>query len=43
MRAVEKKGLGEGSEMDWLIKDMHEELKHVGLPRSRRERTHFGK
>ena len=27
MRAVGKKGLGEGNEMDWLIKDMHEELK----------------
>ena len=25
MRAVGKKGLGEGNEMDWLIKDMHEE------------------
>ena len=27
MRAVGKKGTGEGNEMDWLIKDMHEELK----------------
>ena len=27
MRAISKKGLGEGNEMDWLIKDMHEELK----------------
>ena len=27
MRAVGKKGLGEGNEMDWLIIDMHEELK----------------
>ena len=32
MRAVAKKGLGEGSEMDWLIKDMHEELKSWGYP-----------
>ena len=32
MRAVGKKGLGEGNEMDWLIKDMHEELKSWGHP-----------
>ena len=32
MRAVGKKGLGEGSEMDWLIKDMHGELKSWGYP-----------
>ena len=32
MRAVGKKGLGEGSDMDWLIKDMHEELKSWGYP-----------
>ena len=32
MRAVGKKGLGEGNEMDWLIKDMHEELKSWGYP-----------
>ena len=32
MKAVAKKGLGEGSEMDWLIKDMHEELKSWGHP-----------
>ena len=24
MRAVSRKGLGEGTEMQWLIKDMHE-------------------
>ena len=24
-RACGRKGLGEGNEMDWLIKDMHEE------------------
>ena len=27
MRAVGKKGLGEGKEMEWLIKDVSEELK----------------
>ena len=32
MRAVGRKGLGEGGEMDWLIKDMHEELKSWGHP-----------
>ena len=32
MRAVGKKGIGEGNEMDWLIKDMHEELKSWGHP-----------
>ena len=32
MRAVGKKGLGEGNEMDWLIIDMHEELKTWGHP-----------
>ena len=32
MRAVGRKGLGAGSEMDWLIKDMHEELKSWGYP-----------
>ena len=30
MRAVGKKGLGEGTEMEWLIKDMSEELKSWG-------------
>ena len=30
MRAVGKKGLGDGHEMDWLIIDMHEELKSWG-------------
>ena len=33
MRAVGRKGLGEGTEMEWLIKDMAEELKswgHIG-------------
>jgi len=32
MRAVDKKGLGEGTEMEWLIKDTHEELKAWGYP-----------
>ena len=32
MRAVGKKGLGEGNEMDWLIKDMLEQLKSSGHP-----------
>ena len=27
MRAVGKKGLGDGAEMHWLIHDMHRELK----------------
>ena len=30
MRAVGKKGLGDGKEMEWLIKDMSEELKSWG-------------
>ena len=30
MRAVGQKGLGNGSDMDWLVKDMHEELKSWG-------------
>ena len=30
MRAVGKKGLGEGKEMEWLIKDMDEELRSWG-------------
>lgn len=30
MRAVNKKGLGDGTELEWLIKDMHEELKSWG-------------
>ena len=32
MRAVGKKGLGEGNEMEWLIKDMDDELKGWGHP-----------
>ena len=35
MRAVGRKGVGEGTEMEWLIKDLHEELKswgHTGGP-----------
>ena len=32
MRAVGRKGLGEGKEMEWLIKDMSEELKAWGHP-----------
>ena len=30
MRAVERKRIGEGTEMEWLIKDLHEELKSWG-------------
>ena len=30
MRAVGQKGLGNGNDMDWLIKDMSEELKSWG-------------
>ena len=30
MRAVGQKGLGNGTDMDWLIKDMHEELRSWG-------------
>ena len=30
MRAVNRKGLGDGNEMEWLVKDMHEELKSWG-------------
>ena len=32
MRIVDQKGLGEGMEMRWLIKDLHEELKAWGRP-----------
>ena len=32
MRATGKKGLGEGKEMEWLMKDMHAELKPWGYP-----------
>ena len=32
MRATGMKGLGEGTHMEWLIKDMHEELKSWGHP-----------
>ena len=32
MRAVEKKGLGEGDDMEWLVRDLHEELKSWGYP-----------
>ena len=32
MRAVGRKGLGEGNEMEWLIKDIHDELKSWGYP-----------
>eukprot|EP00973_Karenia_brevis_P061730 8584631-Karenia_brevis.AAC.1 len=31
-RAVAQKGVGEKGEMEWLIKDMHEELKTWGYP-----------
>ena len=34
MRAVGKKGLGDGQEMEWLIRDLHEELKSWGYPGS---------
>ena len=32
MRIVSQRGLGEGGEMKWLIKDLHEELKAWGHP-----------
>ncbi|MDA8584151.1 hypothetical protein N9L68_07940 [bacterium] len=32
MRAVVEKGLGDGSEMEWLVRDLHEELKSWGYP-----------
>jgi hypothetical protein len=32
MRAVGRKGTGDGKEMEWLIKDLHEELKDWGHP-----------
>ena len=32
MRAVGRKCLGEGSEMEWLIQDVHDELKSWGYP-----------
>ena len=32
MRIVEQKGLGEKGEAQWLIKDLHEELKALGYP-----------
>ena len=31
-RAVGRKGLGENNDMDWLIKDLDEELKSWGYP-----------
>ena len=34
-RAVGQKGLGQGEEMQWLIADLHEELKSWGAPRWR--------
>ena len=32
MRIVHQKGIGEKGEMQWLIKDLHEELKSWGRP-----------
>ena len=32
MRAVGRKGIGDNNEMDWLIKDLDEELKSCGYP-----------
>ena len=32
MRPLGRKGLGEGNEMEWLIKDVHDELKSWGYP-----------
>ena len=32
MRAVGQKGLGDGTQMSWLIRDLHEELKSWGYP-----------
>ena len=31
MRVVDQKGVGESSEMKWLIRDLHEELKACGV------------
>ena len=32
MRAVEQKGLGQDKDMEWLVLDMHDELKSWGFP-----------
>ena len=32
MRVVDQKGLGDNGEMQWLVKDLHEELKSWGFP-----------
>ena len=32
MRAVGRKGMGESRDMEWLVKDLHEELKSWGYP-----------
>ena len=32
MRAVGKKGVGDGTEMGWLIQDIHEEIASWGHP-----------
>ncbi len=32
MRVVDQEGHGESKEMQWVIKDLHEELKSLGMP-----------
>ena len=41
MRAVGRKGLGDNNEMDWLIKDLDEELKSWGYPGGDKEELIF--
>ena len=42
MRAVGRKGLGEGREMEWLVRDMSEELKSWGHPGGSMENSYSG-
>jgi hypothetical protein len=41
MRAVGRKGIGDNNEMDWLIKDLDEELKSWGYPGGSKEELIF--
>jgi hypothetical protein len=41
MRAVGRKGIGDNNEMDWLIKDLDEELKSWGYPGGNTEELIF--
>ena len=41
MRAVGRKGLVDNNEMDWLIKDLDEELKSWGYPGGDKEELIF--